>query len=95
MSNVVRSLDQSRKMTATLDEWTVGRRLSSLMIAAVIPRYTSSSCYLTLQRVAVYVAVIGFIMVLMMRFLAAIIVWLIVVLAAVGSLGLYIVCVYC
>jgi len=38
----------------------------------------------------VLVAVIGFLMVLMMRFLAAIIVWLIVVLAAVGSLGLYI-----
>jgi len=37
----------------------------------------------------VHVAVIGFIMVLMMRFLAAIIVWLIVVLAAVGSVGLY------
>ena len=36
-----------------------------------------------------HVAVIGFIMVLMMRFLAAIIVWLIVVLAAVGSIGLY------
>jgi len=37
----------------------------------------------------VHVVVIAFLMVLMMRFLAAIIVWLIVVLAAVGSLGLY------
>ena len=34
------------------------------------------------------VAAIAFLMVLLMRFLAAIIVWLIVVLAAVGSLGL-------
>lgn len=36
-----------------------------------------------------HVAVIGFIMVLMMRFLAAVIVWLIVVLAALGSVGSY------
>jgi len=36
------------------------------------------------------VVVIGFLMVLMMRFLAAIIVWVIVALAAIGSLGLYI-----
>ena len=41
------------------------------------------------RKSCVHVAVIGFIMVLMMRFLAAIIVWLIVVLAAVGSVGLY------
>ena len=36
-----------------------------------------------------YIVVIAFVMVLLMRFLAAIIVWLIVALAAVGSLGLY------
>jgi len=37
----------------------------------------------------VHVVAIAFLMVLLMRFLAAIIVWLIVVLAALGSLGLY------
>jgi len=36
-----------------------------------------------------HVAVIAFIMVLLMRFLAAIIVWVIVVLAAIGSIGLH------